>query len=65
MVALIPDVTDEIAAHHFKIQLHTDQEFFEFLRNGNCRSMAAMIENVEQFKKTQEEYKQWKEKSGI
>lgn len=49
---LIPDVTDELSAYHFKTQLHTDQsDFFEFLKHRNCKSMEAMIENIEQFQK--------------
>lgn len=54
MVTLIPDVTDEMDAHHFKTQLHTEQaEFFKFFQYRNYRSMADMIENVVQFKKTE------------
>lgn len=66
MVGLIPDVIDKIAAHHFKNQLHTGQgEFFEFLKYRNCRSMAPIIENIEQFQKMQDKYKLWKEKSDM
>lgn len=52
MVALIPKVNDELATHYFKIQFHTEQaKFFEFLGRRKSMSMAAMIENIEQFKK--------------
>lgn len=62
MVVLIPDITNQLVAHHFKTQLHIDQtELFEFLWYKNYRSVVAMIENVEKFKKTQEEYKLWNE----
>lgn len=64
--ALIPNVTDELASLYFITQLHTEHAvFFEFLQYRNYRLMAAMIENVKQFKKTEEEYELWKEKSTM
>lgn len=66
MISLIPDVTNKLITHHFNTQLHTNQgEFFEFLRHMNFRSMVVILENMEQFQKTQDEYKLWKEKSSI
>lgn len=57
MVSLIPNVTDELVSHHFKTQSHTKQAyFFNFRRHKNYISIAAMIENIEHFKKTEEEF---------
>lgn len=61
-----PNVTDELAPHHFKTQLHIEQdEFFEFLWYKNTRSTVTIIENVEQLKKTKKMYKLWKGKLNV